>query len=120
MKFSAISVALSALPFALGGLIAEPIAARNGHVVEVVQQQGQKQEQQGHEGGQQNAQQLANVIQLQGNQHTVIQEVIILWVNNGGGAATSVVNAAASTAAAAAVAATHTVCHHFISFKVLC
>ncbi|KFX88741.1 hypothetical protein O988_08921 [Pseudogymnoascus sp. VKM F-3808] len=108
MKFSAVSVALSALPFALGGLIAEPLAARNGHVVEVIQQHGQKQQEGGHQ-QQQNAQQLANVIQLQGNQHAVVQEVIILWVNNGGGVATSVVNAPAATAVAAAPAATHTV-----------
>ncbi|KFY72098.1 hypothetical protein V499_07751 [Pseudogymnoascus sp. VKM F-103] len=100
MKFSAVSVALAALPLALGGLIAEPIAARNGHVVEVVQKGNQEH---------QNAQQLANVIQLQGNQHSVVQEVIILWINSGAGAATSVVNAAVPTAAAAAAAATHTV-----------
>ncbi|KAL5346000.1 hypothetical protein ACLOAV_009030 [Pseudogymnoascus australis] len=110
MKFSAVSVALAALPFALGGLIAEPIVARNGHekIVEIVQH-NQGQEQKGHEGKQQNAQQLAEVIKLQGNQHVVVQEVIILWVNQGAGAATSVVNAVASTAAAAAAAATHTV-----------
>lgn len=111
MKFSAVSVALAALPFALGGLIAEPIVARNGHekVVEIVQH-NQGQEQKGHEGKQQNAQQLAEVVKLQGNQHVVVQEVIILWVNHGAGAPTSVVNAVASTAAAAAAAAaTHTV-----------
>lgn len=115
MKFSAVSVALAALPFALGGLIAEPIVARNGHekVVEIVQL-NQGQEQKGHGEKQQNAQ-LAEVIKLQGNQHAVVQEVIILWVNQGAGAATSVVNAVASTAAAAAAAATHTVCYHFIS-----
>ncbi|OBT73683.1 hypothetical protein VF21_06201 [Pseudogymnoascus sp. 05NY08] len=105
MKFSAVSVALAALPLALGGLIAEPIAARNGHVVEVVQQQKENQDDQKH----QNAQQLANVIQLQGNQHAVVQEIIILWVNSGAGAATSVINAAVTTGAAAAAAATHTV-----------
>ncbi|KFY23730.1 hypothetical protein V491_02437 [Pseudogymnoascus sp. VKM F-3775] len=103
MKFSAVSIALAALPFALGGLIAEPIAARNGHIVEIAQQKNE------HEGKQQSAQQLAEVIQLQGNQHAVVQEIIILWVNNGGGATTTVVNAAATTAAAAAAAATHTV-----------
>jgi Na+/glutamate symporter len=112
MKFSAVSVALAALPLALGGLIGEPIAARNEHIVEVAQQQ-----QKGNQDDQknQNAQQLANVIQLQGNQHAVIQEVIILWINSGAGAATSVINAAVTTAAAAAAAATHTVCYHFIS-----
>ena len=109
MKFSAVSIALAALPFALGGLIAEPIAARNGHIVEIAQQKNE------HEGKQQSAQQLAEVIQLQGNQHAVVQEIIILWVNNGGGATTTVVNAAATTAAAAAAAATHTVCRDFIS-----
>lgn len=112
MKFSAVSVALAALPLALGGLIGEPIAARDGHIVEVAQQQ-----QKGNQDDQknQNAQQLANVIQLQGNQHAVIQEVIVLWINSGAGAATSVINAAVTTAAAAAAAATHTVCYHFIS-----
>ncbi|KFZ19043.1 hypothetical protein V502_03828 [Pseudogymnoascus sp. VKM F-4520 (FW-2644)] len=105
MKFSAVSVALAALPFALGGLIAEPIVARNGHEVAVEIAQQQK----GHEQKQENSQQLANVIQLQGNQHAVVQEIIILWVNTGAGAATSVINAAATTAAAAAAAATHTV-----------
>ncbi|OBT65356.1 hypothetical protein VE03_04668 [Pseudogymnoascus sp. 23342-1-I1] len=94
MKFSAISVALAALPFALGGLITEPVVARNGHVVEIVQN--------AHDGKQQNA-------QVQGNQHVVVQEIIILWINQGAGAATSVINAAATTAAAAAAAATHTV-----------
>ncbi|OBT56330.1 hypothetical protein VE04_02451 [Pseudogymnoascus sp. 24MN13] len=92
MKFSAVSVALAALPLALGGLIAEPIAARNGHVVEVVQKGNQEH---------QNAQQLANVIQLQGNQHSVVQEVIILWINSGAGAATSVVNAAVAVGGSA-------------------
>ena len=111
MKFSAVSVALAALPFALGGLIAEPIVARNGHEVAVEIAQQQK----GHEQKQENSQQLANVIQLQGNQHAVVQEIIILWVNTGAGAATSVINAAATTAAAAAAAATHTVCYRFTS-----
>ncbi|KFY12194.1 hypothetical protein V492_04025 [Pseudogymnoascus sp. VKM F-4246] len=110
MKFSSVSFALAALPLALGGLIADPIAARNGHVVEIVQQQ-HNQDQQGKDGEGRKGQQAANVIQLQGqaNQHAVVQEVIILWVNAGAGAATSVVNAPAATAVAAAAAATHTV-----------
>lgn len=118
MKFSAVSFALSALPLALGGLIAEPLGARNGHVVEIAQQHKQEQQQEkGHEQKQQNTHNLANVIQVQGNQHSVVQEVIILWVNNGGGVATEVHNKAATTAVAAAAAATHTVRYHSISFQ---
>lgn len=94
MKFSSVSAALCALPFALGGLIAEPIARSNDH---------QSNQQNGHYDG--------TVIQAHGDHHiTIVHEIVVLWVNNGGGAATSVVNVATSVQAnGAAAAATHTV-----------
>ncbi|KAH8821192.1 hypothetical protein F5884DRAFT_77758 [Xylogone sp. PMI_703] len=86
MKFSAIA-ALCAAPLALAGVLKADVMPRGNEMINV-----------GSKGS-------GSVV----IQETVINEVIIIWVNVGGGATTSTVNAASTVNSAAAAIKTHTV-----------
>lgn len=99
MKYSAILTTLCAAPLALAGILKAEVVPRNDNGMSIGNSHGSK------NSGSSGSSGSSVVIQ-----ETVINEVIVIWVNVGGGAATSTVNTVSSVSSAAGSIKTHSVC----------